>query len=90
MSEPGPKYHPNQVLRCLHTWATDHPPRPVEDVMWDECWGCYTYSFPLSLIRIEEHKLVPSGDPDLTPEEWIAQYRIKMLERLMSLKEWGL
>ena len=74
MNEP-PKYRPNQVLRCLHTWAKDHPPRPVEGVAWDGCWGCYTYSFPLAMIRIEEYALEPSGDSDITPEDWIIEYR---------------
>jgi hypothetical protein len=44
-------------------------------VAWDACWNCYTYSFPLSLIRIEEYELEPTGDPDITPEEWFDQYR---------------
>lgn len=75
MEKQNPKYRPNQVLRCLHEWAADHPPRPVEDVQWDECWNCYTYSFPLSLIRIEEYELEPSGDPDITPQAWLEAYR---------------
>lgn len=74
------KYRPNQVLRCLHSWAKDHPPRPVEDVVWDECWSCYTYSFPLSLIRIEEHELEPTSDPDMTPADWVQQYRASKQE----------
>ena len=69
------KYRPNQVLKCLHTWAADHPPRPVEDVAWDEHWQCYTYSFPLSLIRIEEDMLAHDDEvPDITPEDWIEWY----------------
>lgn len=71
MSEP--KYRPNQVVRILHDWAKDIPPRPVEDVAWDECWNCFTYAFPLSLIRIEEYELEATDQPDMTPDEWIAQ-----------------
>ena len=75
MSKAEAKYRPNQMVKCLHDWAKDHPARPVEDVAWDECWNCYTYSLPLSLIRIEEHELEPSGDSDITPDAWISQYR---------------
>ena len=71
MSEP--KYRPNQVVRILHDWAKDIPPRPVENVMWDECWNCYTYAFPWALIRIEEHELEATDQPDMTPDEWAAQ-----------------
>lgn len=56
------------LCRVARTWAADHLPGPVEDVMWDEYWG-----FPRFLIRIEEHKLVPSGDQGRTPEEWIVK-----------------
>ena len=75
MEQVPAKYRPNQMLRCLHTWAKDHPARPVEDVAWDECWNCYTYSFPFSLIRIEEYELEPTGEPDITPEAWVTEYR---------------
>lgn len=75
MPQAEPKYHPNQMLRCLHDWAIGHPPRPVANVVWDDCWNCYTYSFPFSWILIAEDGLEPSGDPDMTPKDWIAQYR---------------
>ena len=68
-----PKYRPNQVVRILHDWAKDIPPRPVADVAWDECWNCFTYAFPLALIRIEEYELEATDQPDMTPDEWIAQ-----------------
>ena len=63
------------MLRILHAWAVDIPPRPVMDVAWDESWQCYTYNFPLSAIRIEEHWLKPTGDLDMTPEEWVENRR---------------
>jgi len=77
MSEGEPKYRPNQVVRILHDWAKDIPPRPIEDVAWDECWNCYTYSFPLAMIRIEEFELEATGDPDITPQDWIEARREK-------------
>jgi hypothetical protein len=76
-----PKYHVNQMLRCLHDWAKDHPARPVEDVMWDDCWHCFTYAFPLSLIRIEEYELEPVNAPDMTPQEWLDQYQKVQADR---------
>ncbi len=52
-----PKYKKGQMLKVTLDWAKDIQPQPVEDVVWDESWNCYTYSFPKSLIRIEEHDL---------------------------------
>ena len=75
--EQAAKYRPNQMLKCLHTWATDHPSRPVESVAWDESWNCYTYSFPFCMIRIEEYELEPTGEPDMTPEAWLAKYQAR-------------
>ena len=78
MSEP--LYRPNQVLRNLHSWASENPARPVLDVLWDEPWGCYTYSFPFSAIRIEEEMLEPTGDPDITAREWAERWLEKRKE----------
>ena len=75
IERPVAKYRPNQVVRILHTWAKDILPRPIENVDWDEPWNCYTYAFPCALIRIEEHELEPTGDPDITPEEWVEKWR---------------
>ena len=70
-----PKYRPNQVVKILHHWAQAIPPRPVENVSWDECLNCYTYALPLiALLRIEEHQLEETDKPDITPEAWIEQY----------------
>ncbi|GIW90898.1 MAG: hypothetical protein KatS3mg109_1330 [Pirellulaceae bacterium] len=68
-----PLYHRGQILRILHGWARDVPPRPVVDVQWDACWRCWTYSFPLSVIRIEEYALEPVGLPDIDPDVWLRQ-----------------
>ena len=89
MSEP--KYRPNQVVRILHDWAKDIPPRPIEDVAWDECWNCYTYAFPWALIRIEEHELEATDQPDMTPDEWAAQRKAALTatsQPAPPYKEW--
>ena len=75
MEEMQPKYRPNQVVRITLDWAKDIPPRPIENVSWDDCWHCYTYAFPLALIRIEEHDLEATDMPDMAPEAWIEQRR---------------
>ena len=66
-----PKYHVNQVVKIMHDWAKDIPARPVKNVSWDAGWNCYTYAFPLAMIRIEEHQLELTDLPDCTPEDWI-------------------
>lgn len=66
----APLYRVGQVVRILHSWAKDFPPRPVLDVMWDGPWGCYTYAFPRSLIRIKEHMLASTDQPDMDPGLW--------------------
>jgi len=71
MNDKEPKFHPNQVVRILHSWAEDMPPRPIANVAWDEPWNCYTYAFPWALIRIEENMIEATGDPDMTTEDWI-------------------
>ena len=68
----NPKFRPNQMVKILHGWAKDIPPRPVLDVAWDDDWGCYTYSFPAALIRIEEYMLAAIGEPDQSPKDWLA------------------
>ena len=65
-----PAYHCGQMLRLLTDWGRYIPARPVADVQWDECWGCYTYGFPFALIRFAEGELAPSGEPDIDPESW--------------------
>ena len=65
-----PKYRVGQMLKAEHSWARDIPPRPVLDIMFDKSWNCYTYSFPRSLIRLEEYHLNPVDLPDMTPDEW--------------------
>ena len=67
----NPKYHTDQVMKITREWGKDIPPRPIIDVVWDAGWGCYTYSFPFSAIRIQENQIFPSGDPDITSEKWI-------------------
>lgn len=62
-----PKYRVGQMLKAEHSWARDIPPRPVLDIMFDKSWNCYTYSFPRSLIRLEEYHLNPVDLPDMTP-----------------------
>ena len=52
-----PKFAVGDLLRNMHSWAKHIPPYPVEDVLWDECWKCYTYGFFGVRIRIEEHML---------------------------------
>jgi len=37
-----PKYHINQMLKIKHSWAKDIPPRPVDSIVWDPAWNCYT------------------------------------------------
>lgn len=69
--EPS-KYHIGQMLRITHSWAHELPVRPVSDIQWDEHWNCYTYGFPLCLIRIEEEMLAPTEEPDMTSEQWEA------------------
>ena len=70
MTDRLPRYHTNQVLRITHSWARDLPLRPVLDVMWDDEWQTYTYSFPCALIQIEEEWLEPTDLPDMTPLAW--------------------
>ena len=66
-----PKFRRCQMVKILHDWAQNIPPRPIENSMWDEEWNCYTYAFPLALIRIEEHELEAVDIPDIDPEEWL-------------------
>ena len=62
----APKFVVGDLLKNMHSWAKHIPPYPVEDVMWDECWKCYTYGFPGVRIRIEECMLaLVRVSPDL-------------------------
>jgi len=73
MSRPQPKFHRGQMLRNLHEGAEDIPPSPVENVIWDEHWGCYTYSFPGARLLIEESMLEATNEPDIDPDQWMAE-----------------
>jgi len=73
MSRPKPKFHRRQMLKNLHDWAKDILPRPVEDIVWYEYWNCYTYAFPGVPFLIEESMLEATSEPDVDPDQWMAE-----------------
>ena len=56
---PQPLYKPGESVVLLHEWARDLPAQTIENVIFDESWGCYTYAFVGKCLRIEEHELSP-------------------------------
>ena len=69
-----PKFRLGQMLRNTHSWAKEIPPYPVESVIWDEPWHCWTYGFPGVCIRIEEYMLEPADDLDVINADACRRY----------------